>query len=1469
LKTVAKYIYNQVAAKQLSLDDAVTMLKELQDLASNSGNEIAIIGMACRFPKAANPDEFWDNLINKINCIDDFPPGRNKDYRDLSDKSLMARMLGGNPREHEAQGNGFYGKGGYLNEIDKFDATFFNIAPKEAIFMDPLQRIFLETAYEAMEDSGYGGQKLYGARVGVFVGDDHTFATMYQYVTEPDEMHLTGSWAGILASRISYIYNFQGPSLVIDTACSSGLVGIHEACRSLKNKECEVAIAGGIYVRLFPNIKNAMGMVESSDDCVRTFDKDASGTVWGEGAGALVLKPLNKAIADHDHIYAVIKGSAINNDGASNGITAPNAEAQKELIIRAWKDAKIDPETISYIEAHGTGTKLGDPIEIKGIQSAFEEFTTKKQFCGIGSVKTNVGHLVAASGLASVIKVVLALKNKKIPPSLHFNSPNSYINFLNSPVYVNDCPREWNAADGSPRRAGVSAFGFSGTNCHLILEEAPGLAKKETGPPQNQPGILTISARNQNVLKEFLKRYDSFLDQAAETDFGNICYSANTGRGHYNFRIAFMATNLQDLKQKIAAVSRMDFEKIREPGIYFGTFRIVPDNKTPNRAANEFTEQERRELNAIAAQKLNEYLTASGGANIPPESAAELCRMYAEGADIVWDGLYRDQDFSKVNVPVYPLERIKYWAKPNTAGIEGLPINLKLSHSLLDRYLADNINHEVYLTQFSEKRHWVLRDHRILGHHLLPGTTYLEMAIESCKKYFPDTPVVLQDVVFIAPLVVSIGKSKEIQTVVRKENGIYEFTIGSKPAPDESWIIHARGKIRRADGKQPETPYHIGEIIAACHKETGKMDPNPSGGVFQFGPHWSSFGEVYFGEREAVLRLQLPEEFQDELNQYTLHPALLDNAVNFASQKMGEGVYLPFFYQKLTVNHALPGEFFSYVRLPKLTDNREIVTFNITLIDLSGKVIAEIENYTIKRIPQSEMDRLSVENEPRAGLEPQKDRLASDEWDIVLKGRDPGEEYTETEKSIGRIWGRLLQLDEINVYDSFSGLGGNSLFAVKMEAEMENHHIEVSMADIYEYTTIKELAAYIDHKKMNRDLPKPSLEESPLKNQDWTVEKSGRDDRPGHKRLDNVEPFNEVFYKQCFYNSLFPVIFHFDRNVYPFLANDIVTYGSDRDRNWVNSDISYLSAINLRQVLNFMGISVHTKRHGTSGEIDFAATGPEKKLIDCFMNDIGLFIDEENDIGNLVADIKRSISSHKPVIIWVDCFHESIRPDCYHKIHWPHTLLIYGYDDQEQCFDIIEHNHRENLTYQKRDIHYQDVLNSHRGFIEYYLSGEDFPTYYELELTDGADFSGDKDRHFSTYRANMLEKRESIYCGLKCLKEVIHEIKETLNNKITFKNYHEDVLYRINSIIAAKQVERYKNAGLLTGQLEIQNMVETTIELWTSIRNMIVKYAYLSTYDVNQFQSISSRLDQIYALECQYADSVFNLFGKHPEFSRA
>jgi polyketide synthase PksN len=312
----------------------------------------------------------------------------------------------------------------------------------------------------------------------VFVGHSSDFGYDYRYLinlTAPSQAGLSvpGNIHSIIASRIAYLLDLKGPSLLVNTACSSALVAIHLACQSIRKGECEQALAGAVKVNLAPlkaePNEDGIGII-APDGRARTFDDSSVGTGIGEGAGVILLKPLNRALSDGDQIYAVIKGSAMNQDGSSVGITAPNSAAQEEVILQAWKDADVAPETIAYIEAHGTGTKLGDPIEIHGIQKAFRHYTQHSQFCAVASVKTNVGHLDHAAGIVAVIKAVLAIRNCQIPPSLHFIKPNRKINFPESPVYVNDRLTSW-PDQGFPRRCGVSSFGLSGTNCHLVLEE--------------------------------------------------------------------------------------------------------------------------------------------------------------------------------------------------------------------------------------------------------------------------------------------------------------------------------------------------------------------------------------------------------------------------------------------------------------------------------------------------------------------------------------------------------------------------------------------------------------------------------------------------------------------------------------------------------------------------------------------------------------------------------------------------------------------------------------------------------------------------------------------------------------------------------------------------------------------------------------------------------------------------------------
>ncbi|HOQ01194.1 MAG TPA: beta-ketoacyl synthase N-terminal-like domain-containing protein [Acetivibrio clariflavus] len=515
-------------------------------------NDIAIIGIGAKLPLADNIDEFWENIIKGKDCIREFPDTRKRDI-----DNFFAHI-------GQSDENIQYINGAYLDEIDKFDYEFFRLTPIEARLMDPNQRLFLQTAWEAIEDSGYGGKKIIGTNTGVYVGYIGAVEEYkYKQLCSDDSnsfnaASVPGNLSSIIPSRISYLLDLKGPSMIVDTSCSSSLLAVHLACQGIKNGDCDMAIAGGIRLNLVPIVKKEKLGMESSDGKTRSFDDRSDGTGIGEGVIAILLKPLHKALEDKDNIYAVIKGSSINQDGTSIGITAPNVDAQADVIVKAWNEANIDPETISYIETHGTGTKLGDPIEIEGINKAFSRYTDKKQFCAIGSVKANIGHLYQAAGIVGLLKVVLALKNKQIPPLANFCFPNRKINFEQTPVYINDRLTNWEC-DKLPRRAGVSSFGFSGTNCHVVLEEADRYYDCESlnDCDNFSSQVLTLSAKSEAALMRLVQLHRNYIKKNDRVNLQNICYTANTGRGHYNYRLILKLKDVNDYRNKIEKYANM------------------------------------------------------------------------------------------------------------------------------------------------------------------------------------------------------------------------------------------------------------------------------------------------------------------------------------------------------------------------------------------------------------------------------------------------------------------------------------------------------------------------------------------------------------------------------------------------------------------------------------------------------------------------------------------------------------------------------------------------------------------------------------------------------------------------------------------------------------------------------------------------------------------------------------------------
>ncbi|MBE7384656.1 MAG: SDR family oxidoreductase [Leptolyngbya sp. SIO1E4] len=509
----------------------------------DSLGSVAIIGMVGRFPGAENVDEFWHNLHNSVESVSFF-----------ADEELVAEGID----SANLNDSNYVKAASVLSDVDLFDASFFNFPPYEAEITDPQHRLFLEYAWGALESAGYNSET-YEGRIGVYAGAGLNSYLLHNLNSSPETSNfadiyrlLIGNDKDFVATRVSFHLNLTGPSVNVSTACSTSLVAVQMGCQSLLNYQSDMVLAGGVSVRS-PQKAGYLyqeGMILSPDGHCRAFDAQAQGTIGGSGVGIVVLKRLEDALADGDCIHAIIKGSAINNDGAAKvGYTAPSIDGQAEVILEAQALAGIDPETITYVEAHGTGTSLGDPIEIAALTQAFSTSTQKKGFCGIGSVKTNVGHLDAAAGVTGLIKTVLALKNRKIPPSLHFQEPNPKIDFASSPFYVNTKLKPWET-NGTPRRAGVSSFGVGGTNAHVVLEEAPPV---EASGPSRPWQLLLLSAKTSSALETATENLVHHLH--GELNLADVAYTLSVGRRAFNHRRFVVSQGIEEAK---TALSRDD-----------------------------------------------------------------------------------------------------------------------------------------------------------------------------------------------------------------------------------------------------------------------------------------------------------------------------------------------------------------------------------------------------------------------------------------------------------------------------------------------------------------------------------------------------------------------------------------------------------------------------------------------------------------------------------------------------------------------------------------------------------------------------------------------------------------------------------------------------------------------------------------------------------------------------------------------
>lgn len=558
--------HNNTDRLKLALVAMKKMRSKLDKLEGAKNGPIAIIGMGCRFPGGAdNPEQFWQLLRDKKDAITEVP----RDRWDID------AYYDPNP---DAPGKISTRYGGFLNQVDKFDADFFGISPREAVSLDPQQRLLLEVCWEALEHAGQAPDKLTGSKTGVFIGISSSEYAQLLLARRPEEIDSymgSGNSPSVTAGRLSYFLGLKGPSMAVDTACSSSLVTVHLACHSLRNEECDAALAGGVNLLLSPSISinHSKAHMLAGDGRCKTFDAAADGFIRSDGCGLIVLKRFSDAVADGDNILALIRGSAVNQDGRTSGLTVPNGPSQEAVINKALKAGGVSASQISYIEAHGTGTSLGDPIELNALNRVFGKGRSKDGPLIVGSVKTNMGHLEAASGIAGLMKVVLSLQHEEIPPHLHFKQPNPLIPWEEFSVKVPTERTPWISGEDT-RIAGVSSFGFSGTNAHVILEEALEQSKlritdyeSKKSKIQNPKSeikmirplhLLTLSAETEEALEQLVERYEQHLMKTPALKIEDICYSANTGRSHFSKRLCLIASTTEELCEKLASYKKED-----------------------------------------------------------------------------------------------------------------------------------------------------------------------------------------------------------------------------------------------------------------------------------------------------------------------------------------------------------------------------------------------------------------------------------------------------------------------------------------------------------------------------------------------------------------------------------------------------------------------------------------------------------------------------------------------------------------------------------------------------------------------------------------------------------------------------------------------------------------------------------------------------------------------------------------------
>ncbi|MFE1771913.1 SDR family NAD(P)-dependent oxidoreductase [Streptomyces sp. NPDC059008] len=893
--------------------------------ADRPGDPIAVVGMSGRFPMADDLDAFWRNLRDGRDCIAEVPADR-WDWR----------ALFGDPLQEPGRTNVKWG--GFMDGVADFDPLFFGIAPRDAVHMDPQQRLLMLYVWKALEDAGYAADALAGSSLGLFVG---TSDTGYGLLSDRssgrgDSVTPTGSVPSVGPNRMSYFLDVHGPSEPIETACSSSLVAMHRGVVSIERGECDMAVVGGINTMVIPDGHVSFGksgMLSPEGRC-KTFSDQADGYARGEGVGMLVLKSLSAAERDGDHVYGLIRSTAENHGGRSNSLTAPNPKAQAALIRRAYRAAGIDPRTVGYIEAHGTGTKLGDPIEVNGLKAAFREMyeergaVVEEAHCGVGSVKTNIGHLELAAGVAGVIKVLLQMRHRTLAKSLHCDTVNPYIDLDGSPFHLVREQQPWPAlrdAEGRelPRRAGVSSFGFGGVNAHVVLEEyVPRPAPPVSTP---DPVAVVLSAPEPETLRARARQLAEWIDagRLGEPDLPDLAYTLQVGRVAMDERLAFLTPSLADLRERLGSF----LDGGTAQGLHTG------------RA------QRQGPWNELAA---DDDIALALDSWIAKGKLGRLLKLWVTGFDVDWQRLYAGRPMRRVPLPVYPFRLQRYWiadakratpSTPRPAPVAAAPAAPPAP------YRSELSGHEFYL-----------RDHRVADTPVLPGAAYLEFvrdALVRAADHGTATGVRLRDVTWLRPLEVTAPHTLTVE--VAPTGGAFEVYAQG----DGDRVLHATGTAHTDPALLAADHTHDIDALRAslpsrregaeCYALFARMG-------LDYGRAFRGVQELYHGADTALARLLLPEEATASS---TLNPGMLDAALQTTlGLSLGEhgdapeGTALPFTVREVQVLAPTPVEGWALVR--RAADDRRdsgVRRLDIDLCDTRGNVCVRLLGFSTRMKP--------------------------------------------------------------------------------------------------------------------------------------------------------------------------------------------------------------------------------------------------------------------------------------------------------------------------------------------------------------------------------------------------------------------------------------------------------------------------------------------------------------------------------------